>query len=555
MLALAVFVLGGVPVLLDVLASQGVKIFEAPEDDARAQAGPTGSGPSAAEPEQSYSEGSTGFLHRRRDELHLAGEPPGSFGLYRLVRFWTAFDVRLPERERAIVTTDFRYLARTVGESRHPGFDVLVAADLARGFFPDSPWRGSGIYSHVHDLVVVEHNRDPDIRVEIIHHELGRALWHRFVGYDETQRALTTGVSEYLRFLRPEDDGLQVPMERLRSQFDNLLSALAFFKRTGIPTRRFSPKRFLKLSAIEFHGLGRFGSLLSAAIVACVGGDTVLECFRARSDFPLRNAVERLKWAELMSFVREPQRPPRVRPPSEWAFAHSEVPFDRAIWAGSPGGDVALQNGLRRLAGARVSIRRFLKCEAKLDSRWLALVEFARTRRHFQFLDPAATLSETSVREDPDSEAEPVSTHLEKLTSRFPGSRFRLDTRSTESLLPDAVPAALRRSGALEPGYQAPTWLFVFASKVGTKGLGADKKEELVARRADEQKTKLLLLGPLAPRAVLIVDYTSGGISSAQIVERALRAVLHESVPIGVWRATKDGVISASLPHVYETPR
>ena len=95
----------------------------------------------------------------------------------------------------------------------------------------------------------------------------------------------------------------------------------------------------------------------------------------------------------------------------------------------------------------------------------------------------------------------------------------------------------------------------MFASKVGTKGLGFDKKEALVARRAEKQRRKLLRLGQLAPRAVIIVDYTSGGISSAQIFERALRAVLHESVPIGVWRATKDGVISASLPHVYETPR
>ena len=163
------------------------------------------------------------------------------------------------------------------------------------------------------------------------------------------------------------------------------------------------------------------------------------------------------------------------------------------------------------------------------------------------------------------AEPETARAHLLRLTGQFPGTWVSLDSAArvlgAHELAEEAqlelasIPAALGRSGALTTTFQKPAWLFAIASPTGDRRSTPKETATRVAKRVDELKTRLAVLGTLAPRVVLIVDYTREGPSAAQVVERALRAVLDESVPIGVWRATKDGVISASLPHVYETPR
>ncbi len=503
-----------------------------------------------------------GRLTTPRRDLHsfeLAGESKDPLGRDLLVRFWSRPTASIPSAERTAIVRSFRHIVETVRGDTKRGFDVLVAKELGRRIFPRKTRSASGVYVHADDLAFVNYDSRARYRTETAKHELIHALWRRSMGWRNDRRVVSEGVAEYLRHCQPGDVGLRVPRERLRAMFGSLRRAVAFLKRAGIPTDRFSPARLLTLRPAEFYGLGRIGYLLAPAVIARVGGDVVEECFHAESNAPILHAAEKLTWMELMTFIVEPADAPRSPPALVVADVAADLPD-------APVGRAALRNALSRLAGTRVKIGRLLKIEAEMDARALAGTEWDRTTRKFLFLDRSAALDAASVRESPGAEPETARVHLQKLTGRFsesvifsldsaPRALRQADLAEAAALEIAAIPAALYQSGASSTTYQKPAWLFALGSPLDDPRGSSEDKEKLLRKRVSELKAALAGLGRLDPSAVLIVDYTREGPSAAQIVERALRAVLHESVPIGVWRADKDGVISASLPHVYETPR
>ncbi len=227
------------------------------------------------------------------------------------VRAWTLGEA-YPAEELAAAAATLEHVVRCVERDVDGGIDVLITPALGNDVFPGQPRppieRAAGLYFGGDQYCVVDSELRPHFRVEVVEHELIHAYCHRTAKSFSRSRLITEGVAEYLRLVSNRDNGLNVPIDRLRDSLAELAYLLERLSRAGVDLRTVQPRRLVELDPDAFYQLGHLAYLIAQATMAYVGGDVIQIALYRRSDAPIREVIEGLDWREFLGFVERGSR-------------------------------------------------------------------------------------------------------------------------------------------------------------------------------------------------------------------------------------------------------
>jgi hypothetical protein len=227
------------------------------------------------------------------------------------VRAWTLGEA-YPEEELATAAATLEHIVRCVDRDVEGGIDVLLTPALGNDVFPHQPRppieRAAGLYFRGDQYCVVDSELRSGFRVEVVEHELIHAYCHRTARPFLRSRLITEGVAEYLRLVSHRDNGLNVPIERLRDSLAELAYLLEHLAKAGVDLRTVQPRRLVELDPDAFYQLGHLAYLIAQATMAYAGGDVIQLALYRRSDAPIREVIEGLDWREFLGFVERGSR-------------------------------------------------------------------------------------------------------------------------------------------------------------------------------------------------------------------------------------------------------
>ena len=221
----------------------------------------------------------------------------------RTVRAWVA-DEKLPVEEVASATRLMDQIADVLGAPVEPGFDVLVTPDQGADVFPllRRVWWSVGTYYHADDFATVRSTLPADFRAEVLQHELIHAYTRRHI--ECGSRLVSEGLAEYLRYLEPDDDGFNIPPERMRDNFTALLERFDILRARRLDVGQIRPARLIQLSPKEFYHLRYVSYLIGQASLAYIGGDVVQQSLSRGSDAGIVKAIREMHWRGFLQFLK-----------------------------------------------------------------------------------------------------------------------------------------------------------------------------------------------------------------------------------------------------------
>lgn len=243
----------------------------------------------------------------RRDTMALRltdPDPTDPLGTAMPLRIWTLGEP-YPKHELTGGEQLLTRLAQISGKELKGGADVLATPLCGLEVFPrmQRPSGVLGVYFLRDRYCVIRTSIAPMWRFEVLKHELAHAYCRGFTRRFISSRFVSEGLAEYLRYLRPGDDGLRFPPERMKDNLLTLHLKFQLLRQRGHPIDRLRPRRLVGLTPRQFYALRDFGYLVAQATMGYVGGDVIERAFRDHSTKVIEQAIKEMSWHGLLDFV------------------------------------------------------------------------------------------------------------------------------------------------------------------------------------------------------------------------------------------------------------
>ena len=185
--------------------------------------------------------------------------------------------------------------------------DVLATTARADDVFPalsQLPFPFIGVYLPTDRLAVVGTQHTPERFRRLIQHEVIHA-WHHASRPQWNTTFTIEGLATYASHLRPQDEGLAVPADRLRDDLAWLLRAIASLRSRGVELTDVHLGALIRARPWEFYALGWFAYVVAEACFAHVGPEAIEHALRSGGEQALLARFGSVSWSELVGWVEE----------------------------------------------------------------------------------------------------------------------------------------------------------------------------------------------------------------------------------------------------------